>query len=307
MIMKSLKWKSRLYWYSLIIAICWSSFAASSLHGQTNPSGVTLLQQSTGAPKFVLVPPTRFDVISIHPDRNAGRFMGLSFSANSFTLTNLPIQMLLKTAFGVREDRLLNVPDWAKNERFDINAKLVDPNAPKMWTLTKDQRGQMLLSLLADRFDLQYHHETRQLREYRLRIAKGGLKLKPSNPSNSGANGDQATERQVLGYGHLDAQGDTVSRLITGLEVVLGSTIVDETGLVGRYDVALRWTPDMDRIPTSGTTVSGQSSLNADSPTGNLEPSIFTALKEQLGLELKPAKGPVDIIVIDHIEPPSSN
>lgn len=306
-IAKSLKWESSFCWKSLLIAICWTNSTTSLLPAQVIQSRAASLQQRPSAPKFALLPPTRFDVVSIRLDKDGERFMDMSFTADGFTLKNLSLEVLLKNAFGIQEDHLLNVPGWAKNERFYINAKLTDPNAPRIWTLTKDQRNQLLLSLLEDRFGLKYHHETKRLQEYALRITKDGPKLKPSNLNHSGADGALGTARQVVGYGRLDAQGITVSRLITGLEVVLGSSIVDETGLTGNYDVALRWTPDFGRTPISPAAESAQSSSIAASSTDQLGPSLFTALKEQLGLELKSTKGAVDVVVIDHIEQPSPN
>ncbi len=148
-----------------------------------------------------------------------------------------------------------------------------------------EQRRLMLRALLADRFKLKVHQETKILPLYQLVIAKGGPKLKESHASKTTTNG----------IGRLTAQRMTMASLTRILTVVTDRLVVDKTGLTAEYDFDLRWTPD-DLQESAG-----------EIPEAVSGPSIFTALKEQLGLKLQPAKGPVDILVIDHIERPSEN
>jgi bla regulator protein blaR1 len=263
--------------------------------------------QYNNVPHIPLIPPTHFDVATIKPDKGDDRTMLIFAGDNTWSLKNLPIEMLLKQAFGLEDDRLMGIPGWVKTERFDIQAKLTGPDAADLRFMTIDQRRTMLVSLLTDRFGLKFHHENRQLQEYALVIARGGSKLKESGEGSSEVNGNQVQHLQRLGYGHLDAQGISIERLIGAFTQIISGTIVDETGLTGSYDVALRWTPQMDTSTSTTTDGNGQPSSDGTLPPENLGPPFFTALKEQLGLELKSQKGTVDVIVIDHIEHPTPN
>jgi uncharacterized protein (TIGR03435 family) len=156
--------------------------------------------------------------------------------------------------------------------------------------LTFEQRRTMFQQILADRFKLVAHHETRELPIYQLTIGKNGSKLKESAPDDPAST--KPSRKGIMfgpGRGKVTATGGSLSMFITALSRQLGRIIVDKTGLTGRYDFTLEWTPD-DAAP------SDQSG-----------PGIFTAIQEQLGLKLEPTKGPVDVIVIDHIEKPSAN
>jgi uncharacterized protein (TIGR03435 family) len=138
----------------------------------------------------------------------------------------------------------------------------------------------MMQSLLKDRFNLQVHHATKELPIYALVIAKGGSKLKESTAKQS---------RGWIGPGRIDYRDEPMEGFVMSLSSEVGRRVVNETGLTGKYDFALKWTPDEER----GTADAG--------------PSIFTAVQEQLGLKLKSTKGPVDTIVVDHVAKPSPN
>ena len=161
------------------------------------------------------------------------------------------------------------------------------------------QRRLMMQAMLADRFKLKVHHETKELPMYSLVIAKGGFKLKEADPNDTYPNGVKGPD----GVGHsgmmmflngvLKAQGVPISNLANSLSLQVHRLVVDKTGLTGKYDFSLAWTAD-GVTPDNG--------LGAET-----WPSLFTALQEQLGLKLEPTKGMVDTIVVDHVEMPSEN
>lgn len=154
----------------------------------------------------------------------------------------------------------------------------------------------MFQQLLADRFKLTVHWETRELPVYALVVAKNGPKLHASKEPD-GASGTSA------GNGQFTAGGVTLAEmagaLTQELSQELGRVVVDRTGISGRYDVSLKWTPD------NGEALSGGTGGAASPPDSGL--SIFTAIQEQLGLKLESTKGPVQVLVIDRVELPSEN
>ena len=202
------------------------------------------------------------------------------------------MKYLLKTAYQVEDFQILGAPGWLDSDRFDIEAKAVgDP--PRSQVLL------MLQSLLADRFKLALHRETRELPVYELMLAKSGPKFKekpcvgqpgPDNPCG----GFTGSLR-----GMLVGRVVPTRELAEALATLLNRSVLDKTGLTGNYDFDLNWTPD-------GATIRGPGDPDAPPPDPN-GPSIFTAVQEQLGLELKSAKGPVEVLVIDHAEKPDAN
>jgi bla regulator protein blaR1 len=197
--------------------------------------------------------------------------------------------------------RILGAPSRVKTQRFDIEAKVAEADVPKLDKLTVEQRGLMLRPLLEDRFNLKFHQETKDLPVDALVIAKGGSKMKQSTSDNPIANG-----LRLMGAGHLESKGVSIEFLAQVLSRQLGRSVLDETGLTGKYDYTLEWLPDA-APPMAGGGESGQpGNLNAPPPDSSGS-SLFTALQEQLGLKLESQKGPVSVIVIDHIEEPSPN
>jgi bla regulator protein blaR1 len=153
----------------------------------------------------------------------------------------------------------------------------------------------MMQSLLADRFQMKAHFETREMPVYELLVAKGGPKLK-ENP-------DLTKARYKAGGGGILGTAVPIQNLIDVLEAaadVDGRKIVNKTGLTGQYDISLKWTP-LQAAAASGA-------AGGSTPAGGDEGvSFFTALEEQLGLKLVPTKAPGQVLVIDHIERPSEN
>ncbi len=253
-------------------------------------------------------PSIRFDVVSIKPSRQGElRVQDMPVDMPDGISTQVDTALdLIRAAYGPAKfpvnDRILGAPDWASQEGFDIQAKVSGPDLPTFQKLSFDQRRPMLQALLADRFKLKVHSETRQLPIYELVVGKDGAKLKEAGPDDARPNGLKDTHGQPLKFGFIKflhpseavAQAMPMARLADLMSqpfLGIGRPVVDKTGLTSTYDFTLKWTPD--QIP------------NGASPNDDSGPSIFTAIQEQLGLKLVPAKGPVEVLVIDQIEKPS--
>jgi uncharacterized protein (TIGR03435 family) len=226
------------------------------------------------------------EVASIKPSDPGITGMNNHFAATQFTLIGYAAKTLIENAFGVKEYQVINAPEWTRSERWTLEIKTTAPT-------NMQQKFQLLEPLMADRFQLKFHRETRMMPIYSLVIAKGGPKLRPSDPDERGSMmfGNQIVARKY-----------DITMLARNLAGELNMPVVDKTELTGLYDIDLKWTPDPAR-PEFGD-VRSPAELPAPDPN---RPEIFTAIREQLGLELKAEKGPVDVIVIDRIERPSPN
>ena len=252
-------------------------------------------------------PAPAYEVSSVKPNKSGDGRLMINFTPDGVLYSNVALQFVLRDTFGVEDSRILGAPDWVRASRFDIEAKADPVDAPKLEKLPDEERGKMLLPVLADRFNLKFHHETRELPIYVLVVAKGGLKMKEAKAGDTYPNGIKGPDGQstggmmmMTGRGKITGQGIPISNLVNMLSNQrLGRPLYDKTGLVGNYDFELHWTPD-DAPPMAG----GAPGSEAATDPG---PSLFTALQEQLGLRLDPQKGLVDVVVIDHIELPSAN
>jgi uncharacterized protein (TIGR03435 family) len=227
-----------------------------------------------------------FDVASVKLNKTGGRggYPGLAPGGQRFTATNLPLFALIMLAYNVTPRQISGVPSSFNTEGYDIEAKSDRP-------LKQEQALGMLQTLLADRFKLTVHRETREQAIYALVVGKGGPKLHESP-------GESTPDIQKTGGGFV-YKNTPMSVLTLILSQSLGRTVVDKTGLSGRYDFSLEYA--RDRV--------GRGVLEGREPAPDTDglPSIFTAVREQLGLKLEPEKGPVEFIIVDHAEKPSAN
>lgn len=248
-----------------------------------------------------------YAVATVKPAKSDdGRIM-MMFTPDGISVSGVPLQLLLREACGVGDDRILGAPGWVKTDRFDIQAKVDGADVPKLSKLPMEQRRLMLVPLLAERFGLKFHHETRELPVYALVIAKGGSRLKESKtPDTTASEGPPRRMTMIHGRGSIEGQGSSIENLAHVLSEQLGRTIIDKTGLAGTYDYTLNWTPD-DAPPMGGGPAGGPPGGDNAPPPDAGGPSVFAAIQEQLGLKLESQKGPVDVVVIDHIEAPSGN
>ena len=234
-----------------------------------------------------------FEVASIKRNKAGDDRVMFMMTPDGVSLTGTPMAIVIRQAFGLGDDRIFGEPGWVHQDKFDIQAKVEAADAPTLKMLTADQRFSMLLPVLQDRLNMKFHHEMREMPVYVLVVAKGGAKLKPSAPDAPialGAANEPIRRRMMMnGPGHLEAQGANMDGLIHVLSQALGRTVIDKTGLLGDFDYTLEWTPE-----------------NAP-PTDRVGPSLLTAVQEQLGLKLESEKGPLDVVVIDHIDKPSAN
>jgi uncharacterized protein (TIGR03435 family) len=247
-------------------------------------------QPSVPVPPSASVNPPVFEVVTVKPAKPDCNFTTSGGTQGRYVGRCVTAWMLICNAYEVRSywDDPPGLPAWADKDRFDVEAKTDDDTAAAMQKLPVQEQEhltmKMLQSLLTDRFQLRVHYESKEEPIYDLVLAKGGLKLKPLPPDQKPGWG-----RSV--HGELTLHGRSIAEFANFLSKtqLTGRTVIDETGLTGNYDIDLKWTPDNRQ----GTPDAG--------------PTLFTALEEQLGLKLVPAKGPVDTLVVDQIEKPSPN
>jgi uncharacterized protein (TIGR03435 family) len=236
-----------------------------------------------------------FDIVSIKPYKQTGDgvSMWMNTTPDGFSSRGFSLKSFLFNAFPiVMPDQLVGLPPWADSDYYEVDAKMDEETAAAYKKLPRDQGRQvwhqMMQDLLADRFQLKFHRETRELPIYNLVVAKAGLKIE-ATPEGKG-NG------YSMGGGKLSGTGIALDSLAFSLSNEVGRMIVNKTGLTGGYNIDLKWQPDAMAAGSSN-------SSSADPPL----PDLFTALQEQLGLKLEAAKGPVDVYVIDQVEKPSEN
>jgi uncharacterized protein (TIGR03435 family) len=236
-----------------------------------------------------------YDVVSVRQNLNPEPRWQMGFTADGVWGEDVTLFWAMKEAYLIPDERCLGAPSWIDEKRFDIQAKYDTEKYPN---LTLEQRNVMLQQMLADRFKLVLHHELKDFPVYALEIAKGGVKFPETKPENMHINSTYGPMCHILnsGKGVLEMQGcaigDLVRHLSSRSQRDYGRPILDRTGLKGRYDIKLHWTPETP----------------PGSPPPETEgPWLLTAVQEQLGLQLKATVGPLDMIVIDHAEMPSEN
>lgn len=260
-----------------------------------------------------------FTVVSVKPDKSGTVMVRLMFQPDGFSATNVSLKQLILLTWGINEDRISGAPSWIGHDNYDIEAKVDDADVPAMKNLTLDQRREMVRNLLADRFGLKVHDETKEMPVYALVVAKGGPKLKEAKAGDTYPNGMKGPDGKV-GAGmmmftgqQVTAQGVPISNLTQFLSRQTGRTVVDKTGLNGKYDFTLDLPPHSSAAALAGRKVGmpqspeGDAAAGADSAPDDSGPSIFTLVQDQLGLKLESTKAPLPIIVIDHVEQPSEN
>lgn len=233
----------------------------------------------------------KFEVVSIRPVKqvdkeNCPQGSGAMPSGDTFHINCMPLEFIIKIAYGAFTDGLITgVPDWAKSDFFNIDAKIDPADAPAFSKFKLHEYGLMLQPVLEDRFQLRTHYEPRERTVFALVVASGGPKLKQttSDPANI------TPILKMAQWGKIECRNCSIGGLPMLLsQLAGGNQVVDQTGLKGTYDFTLDFNPDPAK---------------ADDP----RPSIFTALQEQLGLKFVPKKETVNVLVVDHVEQPSPN
>jgi uncharacterized protein (TIGR03435 family) len=217
-----------------------------------------------------------FEVASVKPDvtgHNGIGGRGVCYGGGAVSVRNMPLDMIIEQAYGIKKFQLVGGPAWLTSERFDIEAK---PAAP----VTRDECNLMVRELLAERFQLAIHKEVRQLPVYRLMVAKNGPKMRKVQPG-----APLGIKTFSTTSGQLSTRGNSMAQLAGMLAITgeLENQVIDATGLEGSYEFTLEWAP------------------GPASPDANPGPSLFTALQEQLGLRLEAGKGDVEVMVVDRV------
>lgn len=228
-----------------------------------------------------------FDVVSIkvNTSRLGGGYPELAPGGRRFTATNQLIPELIMAAYDVSPLQISGIPSAFLQERYDIEAKCEQP-------ITKEQLPHLLQVLLAERFHLSIHRELKEQPVYALILGKGGPKLHQTSHE-----GGKPSLRQS-GYSFTFTNA-AMSNLVGTLSQVTGRKVLDRTGLSGQYDFTLTYTPDRGGAGREGSTASP----GADSiPDSAFPDSVFTALREQLGLNLEAQKSQIEYIVVDRLD-----
>jgi uncharacterized protein (TIGR03435 family) len=243
-----------------------------------------------------LVACSLFEVATIKPAviDQKGRYIRMQ-SVNRFYAKNSTLNALIAAAYSLTPRAISGGPAWTGSDVYDILASTPGDVQPNL-----DEQMGMLRKLLADRFQLTFHREPKELPVFAITVGKGGSKLKPSTaPPGTLPELINVIYPEDKGGVHvmLPARNATIMQFAAMMQRgVLDRAVVDKTGLSGTYDFDLEWTPDESQF-------SGQLPRSVEST----KPSLFAAMQEQLGLRLEATRGPVQALVIDRVERPSEN
>ncbi|WP_325381637.1 TIGR03435 family protein [Edaphobacter sp.] len=267
--------------FLVLLAVALSAFAAPNTIAQQNRT-----RQQSASPMSPMAADAHpsFEVATINP-ANPNRTNGGGFivGGHRLVIEGQTVNDLISFAYALHKKQIVDGPAWLETERFDIDGQADQPGVANL-----HQVQEMLQKLLATRFGLKLHRDKRDLPIYVIKVAKGGPKLAQSSenayglPTQSGHGQGSQQQRKFT--------NNSMSDFALGMQAYMDRPVVDETGLPGRYDFTLKWTPD--NVPTSEP---------------GAPPGIFTAVQEELGLKLEATKGPADVLVIEHVERPSPN
>jgi uncharacterized protein (TIGR03435 family) len=258
----------------------------------------------------------QFEVASVKVHPPPITLIGIQNRGGRFSVTAFTVKMLVGRGYAVPELRIVGAPEWAETERYDVEAKAPEDAAAQ-------PVQPMIQALLAERFQLKAHKETRDLPVYELTVPRNGSKMKlsgdqtppaPLAPPPGGPGGPpppfapgqrpRGTVGSSIGDGRfvIEASAVPISTLVNALQQRVDRPIIDKTGLTGLFDIRLEWAPGAEAPPLPFTR-----NPDAPPPPPVDGPSVFTAIQEQLGLRLESAKGPTEVVVIDSVQKPTEN
>jgi uncharacterized protein (TIGR03435 family) len=271
-----------------------------------------------------------FEVASIKPNNSADGRVMMQMQPGQLRATNVTLRLLIRNAYALQDFQITGGPAWISSDRFDLIAKMPEgfqptPGPPPAPGGPPTPSQQMMRRLLAERFKLTVHNETKDSPIYALILARSDGKLGPQlkksetdcaavlaaargrgpgamppPPGAPGGRGDNIPCGIRIGPGALAMGGSPLANFAASLGTFAGRIVLDRTGLTGAYDINLTWTPDQMPRP-AGDGPPPQINGVAIDPNG---PSLFTAVQEQLGLKLDSQRGPVETMVIDRAEKP---
>lgn len=242
--------------------------------------------------------PLEFEVSTIKPAPETNIPSGTySIGTSSYQAHGASLIYLLTFGFNMHPRQFVGLPGWATSDRYEVTAKLPEGGRP-----TDAQLRVMVQNLAKDRFGITFHIEKRDLPAYTINVGKGGLAgIKMTRSESQGSNGGGTFAGSVPGTGVMTLSNSTMTDMASLMQrVMLDRPVVDQSGLTGRYNVALKWAPDDTQFI--------QMNLRLAPPPGaDPLPDLVTAFQEQLGMKLESTKAPVDVVVIDKVSRPSEN
>ncbi len=232
-----------------------------------------------------------FDVATIKPSQPEEKRVVQVRGTRLFTEGTSLVDLIV-FAYRVHSLQVIDGPDWIKSEKFDL---VMQPNMPGR--PSTDQMRSMLQNLLADRFMLTFHQARKELPVYRIVVAKAGPKLTPAPVESTVTN----TASIFFSDRGMTVRNATVAEFANLLQryVDLERPVMDNTGILGKYDFNLSWTPDFSQFNGKAPWVT--------SNEANAPPGLYTAIEEQLGLKLEAVKQLTDVLVVDRVQKPSEN
>jgi uncharacterized protein (TIGR03435 family) len=235
-----------------------------------------------------------FEVATIKPSDPAHPEQIITLRGAEVITTNVTVHALINLAYWLHPKQLTGGPAWTETEKFDMAGKPDAPGQPNV-----DQMKAMIQKLLTDRFQLKFHFEKRELPVYAVRLAKTGAKITQSRDDPKGIPGwnfGRNPSGMIMAF-----RNSPMSQFTAVLQNSTDRPVVDQSGLTGRYDFTLNFTPDAAMAALLG----GPPPPAGDNP--DAAPDLFAAFQQQLGLKLEPTRAPVDVMVIDKVERPSEN
>jgi len=241
---------------------------------------LALAQRSPAVPEDL-----KFEVATLKPAKpgQEGGIIRPLPGGKRYEALNIPIKLMLQVAYRIKAEQIANAPAWLNDEPFDMEAQAERP-------ANADELHVMLVNLLVERLHLKFHREQKEMSVYALRVGKNGIRMTPHTAENSGQIWIDEDVDET--HAQLKPTFAPMNFFAFRLARFLDRPVIDETKLQGGYDFSLGFTP----------------ALNADA-NGVVEtalPDVFTAVKQQLGLELKAQRGAAEVLVIDHVEKPAA-
>jgi uncharacterized protein (TIGR03435 family) len=240
-----------------------------------------------------------FEVATIKPSNPDAPGKLFTIRGREFLTINTTLSDMVVFAYGIHAKQIVNAPAWVETEKFDVTAKPEGDGQPN-----SDQLKVMFQKLLADRFKLTFHRDKKELAVYAIVIGKNGPKLTKSEGNPNGP-----PSLLFRGLGMLPARNASMTEFAGVMQAaVLDKPVLDQTGLPGKFDFTLTWTPDEFQFAGLGVRVPppGDARITIG-PGGTSSPDLFTAFQEQLGLKLESTKAPAEVFVVDRVEKPSEN
>ncbi len=276
---------------------------------------VGLMQSRTAVAQANSARETSFEVASIRPGNPNDQHHDYMWEIGRFETFNIRLHIIIEQAYDIDANQLVGLPSWAYSSEYTIHAEPWIDVTKVPWPQREALQDKMVQSLPADRFRLKFHWSTKQLPVYDLVVAKGGPKLEQVTEADLAPHSKyRQTHRMAggieYGPGAITVSGAKFSDFVNILTNTVGRHVLDKTGLNGAYAFKLKWTPSpgADTGTESGSNPGGaQEQMPASVDFSSHAVTVFIAIKQQLGLELKSAKGAVKVLVVDHVEPPTPN